>query len=644
MCGIAGGFDTRLRLPLDALEQTVRRMTDAIAHRGPDDCGYHRESAAGLVLGHRRLSILDTSAAGHQPMASRDHRFVMAYNGEVYNFRELARELAACGVQLSSGSDTEVILELFSQLGVSATLPRLKGMFAFAAWDRQERVLHIARDRLGIKPMHWSMVGSTVYFASELKSFAQVPGIDLGIDPQALELFLRLSYVPAPHSIFEHIHKLEPGVHARFLPDQEPRFDRYWDAAQEARRGQDNPLVLSAGETADELDRILRAAVERQMVSDVPLGAFLSGGVDSSTVVAIMQSISAARVKTFSLGYQDKAYDETEAAAAIARHLGTDHTALVVEPQAALDVAMELAHQYDEPFADPSQIPTLLVCRLARRDVTVALSGDGGDEMFGGYLRYRFLPKLWQQTGWIPSPARSLMARAALSVRPARWDALSRALRLGLPQLGDKLHKASRALGAPDFDTAYLRSVSRWPRPDELLRKPDPATRLDAIERMAAITSPVGRMQLLDTLTYLPDNNLTKVDRASMSTSLEVRVPLLDEEVVEFAFRLPRGARIEGESKAALRAVLDRYVPRTLTSQPKKGFDVPIDTWLRGPMRDWAEDLLSAARFDSHGLLRREAVMPTWQAHQAGSIDARQALWNVLMFQGWHAHLLGARR
>ncbi len=643
MCGIAGAFDPQFRHAGEALEQTVRRMTDAIAHRGPDDHGYHRDSAAGLVLGHRRLSILDTSAAGHQPMASQDQRFVMVYNGEVYNFRELAKGLTERGVRLSSGSDTEVILALFARDGVAATLPRLRGMFAFAAWDRQERVLHMARDRLGIKPLHWSKVGSTICFSSELKSFTQVPGVDLSIDPQALELFLRLSYVPAPHSIFTHIHKLEPGVHARFFADQQPRFERFWDAAQEALQSQNKPLVLSDQETADELDRILRAAVDRQMVSDVPLGAFLSGGVDSSTVVAIMQSISANKVKTFSLGYQDKAYDETEAAAAIARHLGTDHTALVVEPQAALDVAMQLPQHYDEPFADPSQIPTLLVSRLARRDVTVALSGDGGDEMFGGYLRYKFLPKLWGHLGWIPSPARSLVARAAQSVRPGSWDALSRGLHLGFAQLGDKVHKAARALGSPDFDAAYLRSISRWQQPEALLRSPDAATRLDAIERVAGITSPVARMQALDTLTYLPDNNLTKVDRASMSASLEVRVPLLDEEVVDFAFRLPRGARIEGETKAVLRQVLDRYVPRTLTGQPKMGFDVPIDAWLRGPMRGWAEDLLSASRFDSHGLLRREAVMPTWQAHQAGTVDARQALWNVLMFQGWHAHFLGAR-
>ncbi len=643
MCGITGAFDAKLARSAQELGETVERMTNAIAHRGPDDFGYHRDAEVGLVLGHRRLSILDTSAAGHQPMASADGRFVMVYNGEVYNFRDLAKELASHGVHLTSGSDTEVILESFCVFGVAETLPRIRGMFAFAVWDKKERVLHVVRDRLGIKPMHWAKVGSAVYFSSELKSFSHGPGADLSVDPRSLELFLRLSYVPAPLSIFKSIHKLEPGMHASFFPDREPTFRRYWDAMEVALKGQDDPLRLSPSETIDELDRILRGAVDRQMVSDVPLGAFLSGGVDSSTVVAIMRSISTSKVKTFSLGYQDKAYDETEAAAGIARHLGTDHTALVVEPEKALAVAMDLPTQYDEPFADPSQIPTLLVSRLARRDVTVALSGDGGDEMFGGYLRYKFLPKLWERIGWIPPSARKVMGQAAKLANPDRWDALSETLHLGLPQFGDKIHKAASALQSPDFDTAYFRSISRWPNPDELMRSPDPTTHLDAIERVAPLKSPVTRMQMFDTLTYLPDNNLAKVDRASMSTSLEVRVPLLDEEVVDFAFRLPRGAHIEGETKAVLRGVLDKYVPRALTSQPKMGFDVPIDAWLRGPMRGWAEDLLSPSAFDRHGLLQRSAIMPTWEAHLAGTINARQALWNLLMFQGWYARFAGSR-
>jgi asparagine synthase (glutamine-hydrolysing) len=644
MCGITGAFDAKLERSAQELGEIVERMTNAIAHRGPDDFGYHREPEVGLALGHRRLSILDTSPAGHQPMASSDGRFIMVYNGEVYNFRDLAKDLVARGVHLRSGSDTEVMLEAFRIYGVADTLPRIRGMFAFAVWDRKERALHLVRDRLGIKPLHWTKVGSTLFFSSELKSFSPVPAVDLSIDPRALELFLRLSYVPAPLSIFKNIHKLEPGVHACLSIDREPTFHRYWDAMAVALEGEESPIRLSSSERVDELDRILRAAVDRQMVSDVPLGAFLSGGVDSSTVVAVMQSISSSKVKTFSLGYQDKAYDETEAAAGIARHLGTDHTALVVEPEKALAVAMELPTQYDEPFADPSQIPTLLVSRLARRDVTVALSGDGGDEMFGGYLRYKFLPELWERIGWIPRPVRRVMGRAAKLATPERWDAISKMLHLGLPQFGDKIHKAADILDSRDLNNAYFRSVSRWPNPDLLMTGPDPSTHLDAIELVAKLKGPVSRMQMFDTLTYLPDNNLAKVDRASMSTSLEVRVPLLDEEVVEFAFRLPRGARIEGETKAILRGVLDKYVPRTLTSQPKMGFDVPIDAWLRGPMRAWAEDLLSPTSFARHGLLQRSAVMPTWEAHLAGQINARQALWNLLMFQGWYAHFAESRR
>jgi asparagine synthase (glutamine-hydrolysing) len=629
----------------DALYEQARLMADTLRHRGPDDQGVWTDPDAGVALGFRRLSILDLSPTGHQPMSSGDGRYVVVYNGEIYNFQDLREELEKRGAHFRGTSDTEVLLEGCSCWGPEATIPRLWGMFAIALWDRQERTLLLARDRLGKKPLYYWQDGATFLFGSELKALRAHPSFSAEIDRDALAAYLRFGYVPAPLCIYRNAHKLPQGcmavVHAGHPPETRP----YWDARQVVRDGLRGRLDLSDGEAADQLDTLLRDAVARRMIADVPLGAMLSGGFDSSTVVALMQAQSSRPVRTFTIGFHEAAYNEAEDAKEVARHLGTDHTELYVTPREALDVIPRLPTLYDEPFADSSQIPTFLVSALARRHVTVALSGDGGDELFGGYTRYQWADAIWRRVRRLPLGVRGGVARAIKAWPPERWDSLYGAVKWAVPGRvrqtlpGDKAHKLAELLTADRPDTLYHRLVSLWKSPCELVvggQEPasvllDPAVR----ELVPDFTE---RMMLLDLVTYLPDDILVKVDRASMGVSLEARCPLLDHRVVEWVWRLPnRFKNRDGQSKWLLRKVLGRYVPPELVERPKMGFGVPIDAWLRGPLREWAEELLDEGRMWEQGLLRPEPIRAAWAGHLSGRRNDQYRLWAVLMFQAWRA-------
>lgn len=653
MCGIAGLYAVARDLGQDALLSAARACGDRLTHRGPDAGDTWVDAAAGIALAHRRLSIVDLSAAGAQPMVSHDGRFVIAYNGEVYNAPDLRDALAAAGhtPPWRGHSDTEVLVEACAVWGVAETCRRLIGMFAFALWDRETRTLTLARDRLGIKPLYWGKVGGRVAFASELKALRTLPGFDGAIDRAALTAYLRYGYVPAPRSIYQGVGKVMPGTVITVTADGDTRESRYWCLAEVVRAGQAQPLEVSDDEAADRLEALLRDAVGRRMVSDVPLGAFLSGGIDSSTVAALMQAQSRQPVRTFSIGFDVPGYNEAHHAAAVAAHLGTDHTELYVDPGRAREVIPRLPEIYDEPFADASQIPTFLVSEMTRRHVTVALSGDGGDELFAGYSRHYLAATLWPRIVRLPLPVRRLAAAAIHAVPPAT---VQRAVTL-LPArfspfaAGDRLHKLADVLPLRDGDALYRRLVSQWDDPGAVVLgggvgggdAGGGAGRESGEDAVGGLlTDDVARMQYLDTTTYLPDDILTKVDRASMAVSLEARVPLLDHRVVEFAWTLPRRFKLrDGQGKWLLRRVLDRHVPRALLDRPKMGFAVPIESWLRGPLRDWAEDLLDEETLRADGVFAPGEIRRRWADHLSGRRNWQYALWGVLMFQAWRRHV-----
>ena len=647
MCGIAGFWSRRGSDRLTIAE----RMAGALAHRGPDDDGCWLDDSVGIALAHRRLSIVDLSPLGHQPMVSASGRYVITYNGEVYNHHLLRRELVESGTSGFRGhSDTELMLAAIEAWGLVAAVKRFVGMFAFALWDRQERALHLVRDRLGIKPLYYGWSDDVLLFGSELKSIAAHPAFHGEVDRNAVALFMRFGCVPAPHSIYRGIYKLLPGTILSFSsPDEsDGRSTTYWSAREVAEGGMAAPVGGNARQVTDTLESLIREAIALRMVADVPLGAFLSGGIDSSTVVALMQTQHDRPVRTFSIGFADDDYNEAHHAAAVARHLGTEHTELYVSPDDALAVIPRLPTLYDEPFADSSQIPTFLISELARRHVTVALSGDGGDELFAGYNRHVWASRIWQASHLLPRAVRRAQARAITAVPAQEWDRLFRVVRQLMPRrmaqadAGSKVHRIAEAFAAPSPEAMYVGFTSNWETPTALvLGAMEPATAVTDPERQPGFGSAVDRMLYLDLVTYLPDDVLTKLDRASMGVSLEARVPLLDHRVVEYAWSIPLSLKIRGgQSKWVLRQILERYVPRELTDRPKSGFAMPLDAWLRGPLRSWADALLEPRRLRHEGFLDANVVQAHWLAHLSGRKNLSGPLWNVLMFQAW----LDARR
>ena len=641
MCGIAGVVDWRAAMPADALRSVCASMTETLRHRGPDAGDVWVDAEGGVALGQRRLAIIDLTPGGAQPMHSADRRYVITFNGEMYNYRDIRRELAAAGRHMRSDSDTEVLLEACAVWGVASAIERAIGMFAFALWDRERRTLTLARDRLGIKPLYYSATPERVLFASQLKAFRAFPAWKPTIDEDAVVGYLRHAYIAQPRTIYREAQKLAPGHLLTLRRDAAPVSTCFWDMRGIAVAGQRrNDPAPDANEATERLDALLRDAVKLRMIADVPLGAFLSGGIDSSTVVALMQAQSPRPVKTFSIGFHERGYDEAQSAKRVAAHLGSDHTEFYVEPRHALDVIPQLPEWFDEPFADASQIPTYLVSELTRRHVTVALSGDGGDEVFAGYNRYFWTKRIARVMRLLPHPVRSVSAACLRSLSASSWNSLLGFVPPGwLPPLpGDKLHKIAGLLEDAQPEAIYRRLVSQWDRPTEIAAAGvEPHGPLWDATITRDFPQIVPRMQFLDMVSYLPDDILTKVDRATMAVGLEGRVPLIDHRVVAYSWTLPLDFKLRGsQGKWLLRRVLDRYVPRHLIDRPKMGFGVPIDAWLRGPLRDWAETLLEATRLASSGFVRVAPVRQAWQEHLKGTRNWQYPLWTVLMLQAWH--------
>lgn len=650
MCGLIGFLGSFAGFGSD--ESLLRSMADTLIHRGPDDGGAWVDEAAGVGLAHRRLSILDLSPAGHQPMLSAIGRYVIAFNGEIYNHLDIRKELEILGHAPSwrGHSDTETLLAGIEAFGIESTLKKSIGMFAIALWDRKLRTLTLARDRIGEKPLYYGWQGEgcdrVFLFGSELKALKAHPAFTSEIDRGALCLLMRHNYIPAPYSIYQGIAKLEPGCMLSVsLAQPEANIWKYWDAIQVARAGVAHPFAGTPDEAVDALEVLAKDAVRQQMMADVPLGAFLSGGIDSSTVVALMQAQSSRPVKTFTIGFDNQGYNEAEQAKAVARHLGTEHTELYVTPEQAMEVIPRLPGLYCEPFADSSQIPTLLVSQLAKQHVTVSLSGDAGDELFCGYNRYQLTASLWNKLSYIPSPLRAVAAKGVTSLSPAAWDRLAHFIpgsgRLRL--VGDKLHKGAGVMSSRTVEELYLGMVSLQRNPsDWVIGGQEPATHLTGLRPELEGLNAVEQMMVLDLISYLPDDILVKVDRAAMGLSLEGRVPFLDHRVVEFAWSLPLSYKLrDGQTKWPLRQVLYRHVPRELIDRPKMGFGVPLHDWLRGPLRDWAESLLDEDRLQREGYFHPAPIRQMWAEHLSCSRNWANNLWGVLMFQAWQESELG---
>ncbi len=660
MCGIAGFLSASQSRT--TLLNLAHGMANSISHRGPNDMGAWVDADAGIALAHRRLSILELSAAGHQPMLSACGRFVIVFNGEIYNHLELRRELEGEGgnqIVWRGHSDTETLLNSIAAWGVETTLKKSVGMFAFAVWDREQRTLTLARDRLGEKPLYFGVQGGVFMFGSELKALRTHPSFLGEIDRDSLALYMRHNYIPAPYSIYKGIYKLLPGTWLQ-LPDLadlivDPtlaglgEMKTYWSAYEVAESGQKTPFTGSEPEAVDELEYFLKQSIGGQMIADVPLGAFLSGGVDSSTVVALMQAQSSRPVKTFTIGFHEHGYNEAGYAHAVAEKLGTEHTELYVSPEQAMAVIPQLPQIYDEPFSDSSQIPTWLVSKMASEHVTVCLSGDGGDELFGGYNRYFMGQSLWQKLDRIPRPMRGHAADLITGISPSRWNSMLKVINPVIPKKlrytnpGDKLHKLAGILQTESLDSLYLGLVSQWADPAAIvLGSKEHGTALTDGANLPDFMSFAERMMALDTVTYLPDDILAKVDRAAMSVGLETRVPFLDHRVVEFAWKLPIAMKVRhDEGKHVLKQVLYRHVAKDLIERPKMGFGIPLDSWLRGPLRVWAESLLDESRLLREGFFDPRPIRLKWHEHLSGQRNWQYHLWTVLMFQAWFEHTHG---
>ncbi len=657
MCGLTGLLCPKTDKDIKSY---LSKMTSSLVHRGPDDEGIWTEESIGM--GHRRLSIIDLSSSGKQPMNSNCGRFVLTFNGEIYNHLDLRVELEKQGHSTNwrGYSDTETLIEAIAHWGLDDALCRTRGMFALAIWDKKQRNLSLARDRIGEKPLYWGWAESDLIFGSELKSLRAHPNCQNGICIDALSQYLRYMYVPSPLSIYEGIFKLEPGTILTvediplLSPPRKPirpgeryggiSIRRYWnlktqvETAAKNKIKEDNDAIIS-------LEKTLKEAVESQMISDVPLGAFLSGGVDSSTLVALMQSLKNENVKTFTIGFNEYNYDESNHAEAVANHLGTEHNKLLVTDADARDVIPDLPQLYDEPFADSSQIPTYLICRSARKKVTVAISGDGGDELFGGYNRYVYGPKIWRNISNIPTPLKKLMSFSTQKIPQEVWDRFGdiynkfRPGSKGISNFGYKVHRLGKKLiNSDNFDELYINMISNFIEPNKLIKKDiyEPTSQLQDRLSELGIQDPTMKMMFQDMRTYLPDDILCKVDRASMGTSLETRSPFLDPDVISLSMRLPMHMKIrDSEGKWALRQVLYKYVPKDIIDRPKEGFAIPVGLWLRGPLREWVEDLLSNNNLAKDGMFNSDVILKAWKEHLSGKNDWTNLLWTILMFQSW---------
>lgn len=645
MCGIAGLIDFNCSTGQDELLARAEKMIQPLEHRGPDDAGLWIDVEAGIALGFRRLAIIDCTPTGHQPMLSHDGRFIIVFNGEIYNFQSLRKQLERQGTAFRGHADTEVLLGAISHWGLEKTLAQLNGMFAFALWDRQQRQLHLVRDRLGEKPLYYGWCGSTFLFGSELKALRAEPAFQAEIDRNVLTLYLRHNCIPAPYSIYKNIFKLPPAssLTVKSNTPSDSAAVPYWSARTTAAQGLAQPLKGSSEEILEAAEALLKESVAMRMVADVPLGAFLSGGIDSSLIVALMQAQSATPVKTFTIGFTQERYNEAPEAKAIADRLGANHTELCLAPQQALAVIPELAAIYDEPFSDSSQIPTLLVSRLARQQVAASLSGDGGDEVFGGYNRYLWAPRIWKTFGWLPHPARAAAAALLRPLSPQHGDWLFQMMAPLLPPRfrqrhpGHNLQKLAEVLAARHPLELYRRLASHWQEPKAVVRGGMELEHIPLQAQVADLPQDfAAQMMLLDTTTFLPDDILVKLDRASMSASLEARVPYLDHRVVEFAWQLPLAMKIRnGQGKWLLRQLLAKYIPPRLTDRPKTGFAIPLGDWLRGPLRDWAEALIDPGRLWNEGFFQIAPIQQKWREHLSGRRNWEYLLWDILMFQAW---------
>lgn len=638
MCGITGFIDFKRRFDRDLMLGTVKEMTDTIVHRGPDDEGFWADEKSGVVLGFRRLAILDLSPTGSQPMASADGRFVVVFNGEIYNFLELREELEKAGHTFRGHSDTEVMLAAFVEWGIEPTVKKLNGMFAFALWDSLNRELYLVRDRIGKKPLYYGKINDTFLFGSELKSLNIHPAFDAEIDKNSLTQYLKFGYIPSPQSIYKKIYKLAPGRFLKVASEKKEISEQkaYWSISEAAKAGIENPLDAAEGEILADFEDLLSDAVRRRMLADVPLGAFLSGGIDSSTVVALMQANSEKPVKTFSIGFKQGEYNEAEHAKAVAEHLGTDHEELYITPQEALDVIPNLSSIYDEPFADSSQIPTILVSRLARRKVTVALSGDGGDEFFGGYGRYFRINDLWSKLQSVPASFRAVTS-SFVGVGGSFAEMVLPGKKSRKSSLAQKLNLLSELMPSATLENLATNFVATWREPEKVVLNGSSVAEANNFNNgLATLLNPFQTMMLMDAKQYLPDDILVKVDRASMSVSLEVRAPLLDYRVAEFSWRLPFNLKVRNnDGKWLIKELLYKYVPREIAERPKMGFDVPIADWLRGDLRDWAENLINEKRLRNEGYFHPAPIRETWLRHLSGKFNHQHSLWAVLMFQSW---------
>lgn len=639
MCGIVG-FIAAEAEPRGRAEATLAAMTHAILHRGPDSGGVWHDETGRVRLGMRRLAIVDLSPAGAQPMTSASGRYVIVFNGEIYNHKRLRAQLERNGQAPNwrGHSDTEVLLAAIDTMGLRAALQEANGMFALALWDRQQQTLSLAIDRFGEKPLYYGRMGPHIVFGSELKALAAHPSWKPEIDRDALELFMRFTYVPAPRSIYRNVAKLSPGSIATFdltKARSEPAIEPYWSAFDMVESARKKPP--SNGDAIAEFEELFRDAVGLRMEADVPLGAFLSGGFDSTAVVAMMQAQSSRPVRTFSIGFSEAGYDEAPFAHRVAQHLKTEHTQLYVTAKQAMDVIPLLPTLYDEPFADSSQIPTFLVSQLARRYVTVALSGDGGDELFGGYVRHIMGERIHRWTSVTPSLVRDALSATIAAVGPNRWDRLYALATLGQAKrpVGDRAMKLAQFMSSPSMLDGYAQLMTSWPEESAIVLRDPPAVRFSLPAAPGGLNI-VEAMMFCDLLTYLPGDILTKVDRATMGVSLEGRVPFLDHRLAEFAWRLPLSRKVQGgQGKRIVKEFVYRHVPRELMDRPKAGFGAPIGQWLRGPLRDWAESLLDARKLETAGFLNAPRVRECWDQHLTGRRNWDVRLWPLLMFQAW---------